>query len=170
MTSYVALLRAVNVGGTGKLPMEDLRVICERLSFQSVKTYIASGNVVFKSQFDESTVRASLESALEEYAGKRFGVFVRTAQQMASIVSSNPFPERMPNRTFVLFLSAQPPNDLMNKAKGLTNELLAPGVREIYAYYPDGVGASKLTIPAAKEGTARNMNTVVKLAEMASEL
>ena len=79
MNAYVALLRAVNVGGTGKLPMSDLKALCERAGFLGVRTYIASGNVVFESRMSEAQVKAALESALEEYAGKPVGVLVRTA-------------------------------------------------------------------------------------------
>ena len=79
MTSFVALLRAVNVGGTGKLPMSDLKAICEELGFGTVRTYIASGNVVFTSRKSEAAVKAELEKRLAAYAGKPVGVLVRSA-------------------------------------------------------------------------------------------
>ena len=79
MQAYIALLRAVNVVGTGKLPMVELKAICEKAGFKSVKTYIASGNVVFKSGKSEAAVKAVLEAALEAYMGKPVGVMVRTA-------------------------------------------------------------------------------------------
>ena len=82
MTAYVALLRAVNVGGTGKLPMSDLKEMCEALGFTGVRTYIASGNVVFSSRKSESAVKKALETQLETYAGKPVGVLVRTAAEM----------------------------------------------------------------------------------------
>ena len=78
MTAYVALLRAVNVGGTGKLPMSELEAMCETAGFEKVKTYIASGNVVFTSGMSEAEVKAALEKALPAYAGKPVGVMVRT--------------------------------------------------------------------------------------------
>jgi uncharacterized protein (DUF1697 family) len=74
MGSFVALLRAVNVGGTGKLPMSDLRDICEELSLGAVRTYIASGDVVFNSRKSEATIKAALEARLEIYARKPVGV------------------------------------------------------------------------------------------------
>jgi len=83
MTAYVALLRAVNVGGTGKLPMTDLKRLCEEAGFQSVRTYIASGNVVFDSPLSEARVKKALESRMEEYAGKPVGVLVRTGPELA---------------------------------------------------------------------------------------
>src|SRR5215218_5761068 len=85
MTSYVALLRAVNVGGTGKLPMADLKALCEAAGFQAVRTYIASGNVVFRSDADAPAVKAALETCLRVYAGKPVGVLVRTAAEVAEV-------------------------------------------------------------------------------------
>ena len=85
MTAYIALLRAVNVGGTGKLPMADLKRIGEEAGFTKVRTYIASGNLLFESNFGEAAVKAALEARLEAYAGKRVGVLVRTAEEMAAV-------------------------------------------------------------------------------------
>jgi uncharacterized protein (DUF1697 family) len=73
MGSFVALLRAVNVGGTGKLPMSELKDICEKLGFESVRTYIASGNVVFTSRKSEAAIKVALEKRLQTYAGKPAG-------------------------------------------------------------------------------------------------
>ncbi|MGO9340048.1 MAG: DUF1697 domain-containing protein [Terracidiphilus sp.] len=170
MQAFIALLRAVNVGGTGKLPMTELKAMCEAAGFKSVRTYIASGNVVFKSAKSESQVKAALEAALAGYAGKPVGVLVRTAAEMAGVLSSNPFPELPGNLTHAIFLDKAPAADALNKVSGKVNEELRLGLREIYVYYPVGAGQSKLRIPAAKSGTARNMNTVAKLAEMAAGL
>ena len=73
MVKYVALLRAVNVGGTGKLPMADLKAICSDAGFTQVETYIASGNVVFESKMTPSKVKSELEKRLHEYSGKPVG-------------------------------------------------------------------------------------------------
>ena len=170
MTNYIALLRAVNVGGTGKLPMTELAAMCERCGFAKVKTYIASGNVVFQSAKSESQVKKLLEAALAEYAGKPVGVMVRTAAEMAAVLAANPFPERANNLTHAFFLDAAPPADTLEKVTNRNSEEIRLGTREIYVFYPDGAGQSKLKIPAAKTGTARNMNTVAKLADMAEKL
>jgi uncharacterized protein (DUF1697 family) len=170
MTAYVALLRAVNVGGTGKLAMSDLKALCDASGLRKVKTYIASGNVVFESALPESKVKAALEKRLEAHAGKPIGVLVRSAAEMAAVVAANPFPDRTPNRTVAIFLDAPPPKDAADKASGRADEEIALGRREIYVHYGDGMGRSKLKIPAAKNGTARNMNTVATLAEMAGKL
>ena len=170
MTAYVALLRAVNVGGTGKLPMTELKAMCEAAGFDQVRTYIASGNVVFTSGKSEDAVRAAIEKALEKYAGKPVGVLVRTATEMADTLKRNPFDDRPGNRVVALFVDETLPKDALDHAKGVKDEQMKLGKREIYIFYGDGMADSRLAIPAAKAGTARNMNTVAKLAEMAAAL
>jgi len=170
VTAFVALLRAVNVGGTGKLPMGDFKEICESLGFGSVRTYIASGNVVFVSLKSEAAVKAGLESRLETYAGKSVGVLVRTAAEMAQVLADNPFPDAAPNRTMAVFLDRAPPADTLAAVRGRNDEQIGLGRREIYIHYGDGMAKSKLVVPAAKTRTARNINTVVALAKMAADL
>lgn len=170
MAAFIALLRAVNVGGTGKLPMTELKAMCESLGFTGVRTYIASGNVVFASRKSESAVKKALETALESYAGKPVGVMVRSAAEMAQVLADNPFPKMAPNRTMAVFLDAAPPTDTLKAAKGRKDEEIKLGRREIYIHYGEGMGQSKLVVPAAKTGTARNMNTIAALAKMAAEI
>ena len=170
MTVYVALLRAVNVGGTGKLPMADVRSMCCDLGFASVETYIASGNVVFASRLPAAKVKADLKARLLDYAGKRVGVVVRTAAEMQAVLEAHPFPKAPANYTYAIFLDEPPPRDAIERATGVKDEEMRLGAREIYVYYASGMGRSKLRIPAAKSGTARNMNTVAKLAQMAAKL
>ncbi len=167
MTAYIALLRAVNVGGTGKLAMEDLKAMCEADGFRSVRTYIASGNVVFESSLSENAVKKKIETRLLDHAGKPVGVMVRTAKEMDEVLARNPFPNAPGNRTVAIFLDSPPPANVADTVSGRVNEEVAPGRREIYVLYGEDMGRSKLKIPAAKNGTARNMNTVAKLAEMA---
>jgi uncharacterized protein (DUF1697 family) len=169
MAVYVALLRAVNVGGTGKLPMSDLKELCEKAGFSKVRTYIASGNVVLETRMTETQVKTALETALAAYAGKRVGVLIRTAAEMADVLASNPFPDAPGNRTVAIFLDESPPSDALERITGRDDEDVELGKREIYVRYGEGMGHSKLKIPAAKEGTARNINTVSKLVAMASE-
>jgi uncharacterized protein (DUF1697 family) len=167
MPIFVVLLRAVNVGGTGKLPRGDLKRLCEKAGFQNVRTYIASGNVVAERDVGESKAKAALEAELRAYAGRPVGVIIRTAAEMAKVVANNPFSDRLASRTVAIFLDHAPPPEALKDSKGRTSEEAHPGAREIYVHYPDGIGRSKLRIPAASEGTARNMNTVAKLASMA---
>ena len=170
MTAFVALLRAVNVGGTGKLPMSELSAMCEALGFGGVKTYIASGNVVFTSRKSEAAVKRALEARLEVFAGKPVGVLVRSAAEMAQVLFNNPFPKAAPNRTMAVFLDRAPPSDTLAGIRGRKDEQIGLGRREIYIHYGEGMGKSKLVVPAAKAGTARNMNTVAALAKMAADL
>jgi len=166
VTRYVALLRAVNVGGTGKLPMTELKTMCEAAGFADVRTYIASGNVVFESKKSEAAVKAALEARLAAYANKPVAVFVRTGAEMAAVLAANPFRDAAPNRTVAIFLDGAPPGDTLTRISGQNGEQVALGTREIYVRYTDGMADSKLKIPAAAVGTGRNMNTVAKLAAM----
>lgn len=170
MGAFVALLRAVNVGGTGKLPMSELKAMCEELGFSAVRTYIASGNAVFISRRSESAVKAAIEKRLAAYAGKPVGVVVRTAAEMADVVARNPFPKAAPTFTVAIFLDHAPPADTLAGVRGKLDEEIKLGQREIYVHYPSGMGKSKLAVAAAKSGTARNMNTIATLARMASDL
>jgi uncharacterized protein (DUF1697 family) len=170
MTKYVALLRAVNVLGSGKLPMSDLKGMCEEAGFAHVQTYIASGNVVFECRASEAKVKAVLEKRLHAYAGKPMSVLVRTATEMAAVVKANPFPKASPSQAVAIFLDKPPPADALKHAVGVNDERMRLGKREIFVHFPSGQGRSKLRIPAAKAGTARNMNTIAKLAEMAAKL
>ena len=169
MGSFVALLRAVNVGGTGKLPMSDLKALCEELGFGAIRTFIASGNVVFTSRKSEAAIKAALEKQLAAYAGRPVGVLVRSAAEIAQVLSDNPFPKAAPNRVMAVFLDRAPPSDTLAGLRGQRDEQIQLGRREIYVHYGQGMGTSKLVISAARTGTARNMNTVATLAKMAAE-
>jgi uncharacterized protein (DUF1697 family) len=168
MISFVALLRAVNVGGTGKLAMSDLKAICEATGCEAVRTYIASGNLVFKSSQSEPRIKAALEARLHAFTGKPIAVLVRTSSEMARVVAGNPFPTAPGNRVVAIFLPNAVPANALRSVTGLApHEEVRLGQREIFVRYGEDMGRSKLRIPIAKEGTARNMNTVAKLAAMA---
>jgi uncharacterized protein (DUF1697 family) len=170
MPVFILLLRAVNVGGTGKLPTSDLKGLCEKAGFRAVRTYIASGNVVGERDGSEAETKAALEAELAAYAGRPVGVIVRTADGMSEVAAAlNPFPDRAANRTVAIFLDHAPTPDTLSQINGQANEDLRLGAREIYVHYPDGIGRSRPRIPAARTGTARNMATVAKLATMAAE-
>jgi uncharacterized protein (DUF1697 family) len=148
--------------------MPTLVKMCEAAGFEEVRTYIASGNVVFKSRLKEPKVKAHLEKGLAAYAGKSVGALIRTAEEMAAVLAANPFPSAPTNRTVAIFLDAKPPARALEEVRGKRSERLALGAREVYVLYGDGMGDSKLVIPIAKAGTARNMNTVAKLAAIAA--
>ena len=150
--------------------MAEFKAICERAGCAKVRTYIASGNAVFESRQREAAVKAALEAGLREYAGKEVRALVRTHAEMAAVLKANPFPEAAANRTVAVFLDAPPPVDTIDRIAGRNREQVELGRREIYIHYGNRMAGSKLKIPAAKTGTARNMNTVAKLIELANEL
>lgn len=166
MPRRVALLRAVNVGGTGKLAMPDLRALCAGLGFKAVQTYLQSGNVVFDSDLPEAEVQARLEAGLRDLCGRPVSVLLRDAAQLAALLAQNPFTEADPAQVAVLFLPAAPAPDLMVRARGRKDEGIVRAAREIFLHYPSGMGRSKLRLPEMEQGTARNMRTVAALAKM----
>jgi uncharacterized protein (DUF1697 family) len=170
MTSYVALLRGVNLVGKSTLRMADLKAIAEELGLQKARTFIASGNLLFTSHSAEEPLRELLEERLRAHMSKDVSVMLRTAQEMAAVVAANPYPHFPGNKVQAFFLNQAPPSDLLDTVRNQDDERIAGGVREVYvAYGEKGIGRSRVRIPAAEAGTARNMNTVAKLAELARE-
>src|SRR4029450_10059764 len=145
------------------------KALCLDAAFTRVETYIASGNVVFESKSAASKVKAELEARLLAYAKKPIGVVLRTAAEMAAVLKANPFPKAEPKFTYAIFLDQRPPPDALDRVTGQADEELRLGEREIFVHYASGMGRSKLRIPAAKTGTARNMNTVAKRGENAAK-
>ncbi len=170
MPVHVALLRAVNVGGTTSLAMADLKAICEGLGFTDVKTYIQSGNVLFRSDLPAAKAAEILDGALLERFGKAPGVMIRTRAQLQAIADRAPFPDAKPNLLHIVFLSGPAPADALDKLVAPDCEEVRLAGSEIYIHFPNGSGRSKLKLPAAKAGTARNLNTVRKLAALALEM
>lgn len=168
MNSFIALLRAVNVGGTGKMPMADLRALAEAAGFNEVRTYIQSGNLVFSTDTTSSDAKSTLEEKLANYAEKPVGVVVRNAQEMSEVLEANPFPDAEPSKVGVLFLDDAPPANTTETAKGQADELIELGKREVYIHFPSGMGRTKLRLTAMSVGTVRNINTVSKLVKMAA--
>lgn len=179
MTTFVALFRGINVGGNRKVRMDALKALHEALGFQDVVTYIQSGNVVFRSDdADGERVRQRIEESFARQFGFHSEVFVRSSTEFQEIIDKNPFqgqPEKAPNWVVALFL-AEPPaesaqDDLLTSYSG-PEEIFIIG-REVYTYYPEGIGRSKLTQGLLDKklktvGTARNWNTVLKLQELMS--
>jgi uncharacterized protein (DUF1697 family) len=178
LTSHIALLRAVNVGGR-KLMMADLRDWAGGLGFQDVRTLLQSGNLLFRS---DVVADAALEARLEAEAARAFGMaidfIVRTADEWDQVIAANPYPqaaERDPGRLVVVALKAAPSPNAVAALRAWVpgRETIGAHGRELYIIYPDGQGESKLTNLAIERrlglrGTARNWNTVLKLAALAS--
>lgn len=167
---FVALLRGINVGGTGILPMKELALLCEKAGCTAVRTYIQSGNVVFESKRSEAGVKAALETVLAERMGKRIDVKVRTAAELRAIVEGAPFDGLEPAKIGIAFLDENPQADVLERVVAPGGEQVRLGERVLYLYFPDGMGRSKLKLPVKAEAvTIRNLNTVRKLAELAAE-
>ena len=172
MTAYVALLRGVNLIGKSTLKMADLKTIADQLKLKKARTYIASGNLLFLSDRPEEALRRALEKALQAHMSKDVRVMLRTAQEMEAVVKANPFTDQPGNRVQAFFINEPPPRDLQETVRNhADDERIAKGPREVFVAYGErGIGKSRLRIPAAEAGTARNMNTVAKLAELAREM
>ena len=166
MTAFAALVRAVNVSGTGKLPKDDLRAMGEACGFGNCRTFINSGNLLFTSDRDQAIVKKRLEEKVGDYFGKPFPVYVRTAWEMAEAVARDPFSDDKPSRRFAHFIDEEPVQAMLDEARDVAGERMALGPRCIYVSYGDGIGKSKLKLPAVKKGTARNMNSVARMAEL----
>ncbi len=166
MTNYAALLRAVNVAGTGKLLMSDLRAMGEACGFAEVRTFIASGNLLFTSEHGEAEVKAMLEEKVAAYAGKHVPILVRTAAELRAILASNPFSDAHPSRHLVYFHDAPPPADIIAQCRDRADERLALIGRELHVDYGDGIRFTKLKIPSKMEHTARSINSVARMATL----
>jgi uncharacterized protein (DUF1697 family) len=166
MAAYVGLLRAINLGGSSTLKKDDLVGACVDAGLANVRTYIASGNIVFESSMDAIAAGSAIAGALHKRTGKQIGVVIRSSAQIKTILASNPFAEHPPNKVMALFTDAALPSNPYVGLKGHKDEQLELGEGVIYVFYPNGMGASRLVIAAANEGTARNMNTVAKLVDM----
>ncbi len=174
MTPYIALLRAVNVGGKTKIGMADLRALLAELGLAEPRSLLQSGNLLFRS---EGRTAAELESLLATETAKRLGLktdfFVRTAAEWDAVVASNPFPreaESDPGHLVVMALKAAPEAAAVAalQATIVGRETVRAVGRQAYLVYPDGIGESKLTIQRIEKalgtrGTGRNWNTTLKL-------
>jgi uncharacterized protein (DUF1697 family) len=166
LTAYVALVRAVNVSGTGKLPKEDLKAMGEACGFDQVRTFINSGNLLFTSDLAENTVKKRVEEELEGFFGKTIPAFIRSARDMAEVVDKNPFPDDKPSSVMAYFLDEKPVKAMIDEARDVKDERLALGPRVIYIAYGGWFADSKLKVPTIRKGTARNMNSVARIAEL----
>jgi uncharacterized protein (DUF1697 family) len=170
VTAYVALVRGVNVAGTGKLPKDELKAMGEACGFEKVRTFINSGNLLFTSDLAERTVKQRVEEKLSSFFGRPVPVFVRSAKEIAESEERNPFDDDKPSRVMAHFIDEQPSQAMLDDARDVQGERLALGPRLIYVSYGEGIGKSKLKLPAVKQGTARNMNSVGKIAELLAEM
>ena len=180
MTIQIALLRGVNVGGHKAVAMPELRDLLTQLGFESPRSLLQSGNLVFRG---DSRTDAELERLLEAEADKRLGLhadfLIRSAKEWREVVARNPFrkeAERDPSHLVVMFLkSATNAKDVKAVQAAIAgSEIIRADGRHLYIVYPDGIGRSRLTNALLEKklgirGTARNWNTVLKIAALADE-
>ncbi len=166
MTAFVALIRAVNVAGTGKLPKEDLKAMGEACGFADCRTFINSGNLLFMTDLGEAEAKARIEARLADYFGKPVPAFVRSAREMAAAVARDPFIDDKPSRRYAHFIDETPSQAMLDAARDVAGERMALGPRLLYVSYGEGIGKTRLKLPAVKQGTARNMNSVGRMAEL----
>lgn len=179
--TFIAMLRGVNVGGHRKIRMEALRSVCESIGLRSVQTHVQSGNVVFSTtDRNTETLATRIEAALANAFGFRPDVILRTLPELQEAIARSPFAAREgiePSKLLVLFLARDPGDEVRGRVAQLPagpEELHVSG-RELYIYFPNGMGRPKLSMAAVERtlkvpGTGRNWNTVTKLAELASRL
>ena len=180
MSVQVALLRAVNVGGTGKLAMADLRALATKIGMGNARTLLQSGNLIFDAgRKTPSALEKLLENACAEKFSLQTEIYVRTAVEIDEIIARNPFAKEAkddPGHLVVLFMrkapSARAFTALQRAIRG--RERLHGDGRHAYIVYPDGIGKSKLTSALIARhletpGTGRNWNTLLKLAAFAAD-
>lgn len=174
MNTWVALLRGINVGGNNILPMKDLRTLLEAQEFEDVKTYIQSGNVVFRSGSDDGAALAShIENVIEQKFSFRPPVLLLSADTLNAAIEANPFPDGEPKTVQFCFLFEPAPGTDLEALKELSvpSEQFQLTDTVFYLHAPDGIGRSKLVAKMAQhipaEMTVRNLRTALKLQEMA---
>jgi len=177
VSTHVALLRAVNLAGHNRVSMADLRELASGLGLSNVRTLLQSGNLIFESRGRRPAhLERVLQSAAREALDLETEFFVRTGRELAAIVAGNPFPRdarRDPARLLVMFLDGSParPHVTALDQAIVGGEAVRVSGREIYMVYPEGIGRSRLTGALIERklrvrGTARNWNTVLKLAAL----
>jgi uncharacterized protein (DUF1697 family) len=181
MAVIVSMLRGVNVGGHNQVKMEALRALYESLGLRDAQTYVVSGNVVFRTKAGNLTALAKrIESAIDGTFGFRPRVILRSTSELKDVVARNPFRTRRgiePGKLLVMFLENHPAAEALEQVLQINadpEEMHIDG-REVYIYYPNGMGRPKLSWLTVEKklktaGTGRNWNSVIKLLEMAEKL
>ena len=181
MAVIISMLRGVNVGGHNKVKMEALRALYESLKLRDAQTYVQSGNVIFRTDDREmARLGKRIEDGIERKFGFRPSVILRTAAEMREVVAKNPFGKRRgiePGKLLVSFLASDPGAEAREKIRQMKcdpEELQIAG-QELYIYFPNGSGRSKLSLARLEKtlktpGTSRNWNSVTKMREMAERL
>lgn len=163
---YIALLRGINVGKSIRLPMAELKSVCENTGLKNVSTYIQSGNAIFESSFQETELIEKLEQALFDKKQQRIPLIVRELSELKAVLAHNPYKSANPAQVGVMFFVDEVPGDLLDDFIIKGPEEVTLSKREIYIHFPNGMGRSKLKLPIKQQGTVRNINTITKLIEL----
>ena len=176
MRNRVAFLRAVNVGGTGKAPMADLRALAAELGLGAAATVLQSGSLVFGSDLPEAALETKLRTALEARFSLKTEVIVRSAEAWRKVIDANPYSEAArndPSHMVVMPLKTEPAAGAIDALRSaiVGRETVALQGSDLYAVYPDGIGESKLLIGVIErklgvKTTGRNWNTTLKIAAL----
>lgn len=179
MTTFIALLRGINIGGHNKIPMAELRELCGNLGWKDVQSYIQSGNLVFRAASSPADLEARLEKAIELRFGLAIPVIIRSAADWRTVVEGNPFPEEsrtQPNWVALVVPKAPPRPDAMARLRerAEADERVTQVGDVFWISYGNGIARSKLTPGlldrlAGSPVTARNWRTVLKLAALAEK-
>jgi uncharacterized protein (DUF1697 family) len=175
------MLRGVNVGSHNRIKMDALRDLCGSLDLLDVQTYVQSGNIVFRTkERNLNALAKKIRSGIEKKFGFSPEIILRSASDLREVIAKNPFAAMKdidPGKLLVDFLSSEPSTEACKSVRAIKTdpEKLHIEGREIYIYFPNGAGRSKLSWPALEKilktpGTARNWNSVTKLLAMAEEL
>ncbi|HEV2290190.1 MAG TPA: DUF1697 domain-containing protein [Candidatus Acidoferrales bacterium] len=181
MPVIISLLRGVNVVGRNQIKMDQLRALYESLKFTGCQTYINSGNVVFSTrERDVTALPARIEKAIERKFGFRPSIVHRTADELRSVIARNPFAKRLeinPSKFLVGFMAGEASTEACAKLRAINvgPEEIHFSSRELYIYFPNGVGQAELSWSSIDRAmkipiTGRNWNTVTKLLAMAEAL
>lgn len=170
MTAYVAMVRGVMPVGKGILPAARLKEMGEDCGFERVRTFIATGNLLFVDSRTEGAVLRLLNQQVADHFGRPTPVFVRSAAEMAEANAGNPFGDDRPSRVMAHFIAEPPSEAMIGEARDVAGERIALGPRLLYVSYGEGIGKTRLKLPAVKQGTARNMNSVAKMAALLAEM
>ncbi len=185
MPVYISLLRGINVVGRNKIKMDALRILYESLKLESPRTFIQSGNVIFRNKLPHSPKNSAalakkIQDAIERAFGFRPEVILRTPDELKAAIAATPFLAHRnlhPSKVLLTFLAAHPPAEVhttLLNLKGYPEEVHLQG-RELYIYFPNGVGQAELPWSKVEKllkvaGTARNWNSVTKMLAIAEEM
>ncbi|TPW31623.1 DUF1697 domain-containing protein [Martelella alba] len=169
MAAFIALLRAVNVGGRGRLAATELKAACEAAGFSGVKTYIQSGNAVFATQLQEDAARFGLQQALLALTGQDFEVFLCSRAAFDQMLAASPLGDGDPARSIIYLFQTPPDPAILDTMMAPDGETVSIIGHAVHVHYPTGSGRSKLKLKGLERGTGRNLNTLRKLSVMAAE-